>query len=344
MGDGTDASVLPVGVQFLIISLLGAHTGAEAAGRRAAEQVQSLVRHLVRQDGEAFDFLSKGHAVHPVKAGVDQAGQGQFAEDGDDAAGAVHVLDMVFRSVGRHLADAGHPAGKRVDVGHGEVYAGFLRDGKQVQDRVGGAAHRDIERHCVEEGSAGGDAAGQDALISVPVVFPGVFHDERGGLPEQFRAVAVGRQDRSVARKGQPDGLGQAVHRIGGEHARAAAAAGTGTGLDLRHLIVRQGGVGGQDHRVDQVQFAVSHDAGFHRSSGDEDRRDVEAHRGHQHAGRDLVTVADADHGVGFVGVHHILHAVGDDFPGGERIEHAVMPHRDAVINGDGVEFGGKAA
>jgi hypothetical protein len=107
--------------------------------------------------------------------------------------------------------------------------------------------------------------------------------------------------------------------------------------------------VGGGDHGVDQVErmnLAVGeqHLAGFHRAAGDEDRRDVEAQRGHQHAGGDLVAVGDADHGIGAVGVDHVFDAVGDEFARRQRIEHAVMAHGDAVIDGDGVEFLGDAA
>jgi hypothetical protein len=42
--------------------------------------------------------------------------------------------------------------------------------------------------------------------------------------------------------------------------------------------------------------------------------------------------------------VDHVLDTVGDDFAARQRIEHAVMAHRDAVIDGDGVEFLGHAA
>ena len=66
--------------------------------------------------------------------------------------------------------------------------------------------------------------------------------------------------------------------------------------------------------------------------------------RGHEHAGRDLVAVADADHRVGLVGVDHVFDAVRDDFAGREGIQHAVMAHGDAVVHGDGVEFGRVAA
>jgi hypothetical protein len=53
----------------------------------------------------------------------------------------------------------------------------------------------------------------------------------------------------------------------------------------------------------------------------------------------DLVAVRDADHGVGAVGVDHVLHRVGDEFAGRQGIEHATVAHGDAVIHGDGVEL-----
>ncbi len=106
--------------------------------------------------------------------------------------------------------------------------------------------------------------------------------------------------------------------------------------------------VGGGDHRVDEVdllQHALGDDlAGLHRPAGDEDGRDVEAHRRHQHAGRDLVAVGDADQRVGAMGVDHVLDAVGDELARGQAVEHAVMAHGDAVIDRDGVELLGDAA
>lgn len=84
--------------------------------------------------------------------------------------------------------------------------------------------------------------------------------------------------------------------------------------------------------------------ARFHRSAGNEHHRDVQAQRCHQHAGGDLVAVADAHQRVGTVRVDHVLHGVGDDLAAGQRIQHAVVAHRDAVVHGDGVEFLGDAA
>ena len=168
------------------------------------------------------------------------------------------------------------------------------------------------------------------------------------GLDEQALAVGVGGDDRAVAGQRQAERLGQAVHGIGGEHAGAGAAGRAGGALHRLHFCVGIAGIGGRDHRVDEVDlFDLALDldlAGLHRAAGDEDDGDVEAQRRHQHAGRDLVAVGDADQRVGAMGVDHVFDAVGDQLARGQGIEHAVVAHRDAVVDGDGVEFLGDAA
>ena len=115
--------------------------------------------------------------------------------------------------------------------------------------------------------------------------------------------------------------------------------------LDHAQLLVGHGVVGRGDHRVDEIELLV-HDpldghrlAGLHRAPGDEDGRDVQPQCGEQHARRDLVAVGDADQRVGPVRLDHVLHGVGDEFPARQRVEHAGVPHRDAVVDRDRVEL-----
>ncbi len=158
----------------------------------------------------------------------------------------------------------------------------------------------------------------------------------------------MGCQCRAVAGQREAQSFRQTVHRVGREHARAGTAGRAGRALDGGDFLVGVALIRCGDHGVNEVErllLALQHDlAGFHRAAGDEDRRDVEAQRGHQHAGGDLVAVGDADHGVGAVRVDHVLDAVGDEFAARQRIEHAVMAHGDTVIDGDRVEFLGDAA
>ncbi len=44
------------------------------------------------------------------------------------------------------------------------------------------------------------------------------------------------------------------------------------------------------------------------------------------------------------MGVTHVFHAVGDQIAARQRVQHAVVPHGDAVIHGNGIEFLGNAA
>ena len=90
----------------------------------------------------------------------EQTGAVQLAQQGGDAAGAVHVLHVEARVVRRHLRQARHPRADRVDVGQGEVDLALLRGGQDVQHGVRRAAHRDIERHRIGERRLGGDRCG----------------------------------------------------------------------------------------------------------------------------------------------------------------------------------------
>ena len=42
--------------------------------------------------------------------------------------------------------------------------------------------------------------------------------------------------------------------------------------------------------------------------------------------------------------IDHVFHRVGNDVAAGQRIQHAVVAHGNAVVYGDGVEFLGHAA
>ncbi len=289
------------------------------------------------------DGVGHGAAVHGGPVGVQQTATGEFTQDGHDAAGAVHVFDVDVGHRGGDLAQARHLARHAVDVGHGEVDASFAGSGQQVQHGVGGAAHGDVERDGVLEGFEGGDVARQRALVVLLVVALGQLDDGATGLAEQLLAVGVGGQRGAVARQGQAQRFGQAVHGVGREHAGAGATGRAGRALDGGHFLVGTALVSGLDHGIHQVErddLAFELDlAGFHRTAGDEDHGDVQAQRGHQHARGDLVAVGDAHQRVGCVGIAHVLDAVGDQVARGQRIQHAAVAHGDAVVHGDGVEF-----
>jgi hypothetical protein len=217
--------------------LAESHLGGHAAGRGLVEvehrQVVGL-HHVPDLQGAA-----QGLAVHRVAVAVDQAGPVQFAQDGHDAAGPVHVFHVVELGGGGHLGQVGHLARQAVDVLHGEVDARLPRRRQQVQHGVGGAAHGDVQAHGVLEGLEAGDVARQGAGVVLLVIAPGQVHGQPAGAQEQLPALGMGGQQGAVAGQGKPQGLGQAVHGIGGEHAGAGAAGGAGGTLGGRHLLVR---------------------------------------------------------------------------------------------------------
>ena len=281
---------------------------------------------------------------------MDEARAVELGQDAEHAAGAVHVLDVVLAGRGRDLAQARHPARDAVDVRHGELHVGLARAGQEVQHGVGRAAHGHVERHGVLESLEGRDRARQDrgvvlarssawhsstarrparrksslrvACVATRVPLPG--RDRPSASVRQFIELAVNMPEHDPQ-------VGQAERSYSATSASdTAGSAGLHDGVD--------------EIRMDDLAVLQLDLAGFHRAAGHEHRRDVEAQRRHQHAGRDLVAVRDAHHGVGAMGVDHVLDAVGDELARGQRVEHAVVPHGDAVVDGDGVEFLGDAA
>ena len=67
---------------------------------------------------------------------------------------------------------------------------------------------------------------GEHSLVIIVVILLGDLDDLLGGALEQILAVGVRSQNGAIAWQGQADGLGQAVHRIRGEHAGAGTQVG----------------------------------------------------------------------------------------------------------------------
>ncbi len=147
-------------------------------------------------------------------------------------------------------------------------------------------------------------------------------------------------QARCRCRERQAEGLGQAVHRVRREHARAAAAGGTG---GVREALAtapprswcRRDLAHGVEKRVQVARFPhlscpasmgppeTSMVGMFRRARGDE------------HAGHDLVAAGDEDHGVELVALDRALNRICDDLAR-DGVVHALVVHGDAVAHADG--------
>jgi len=342
----THAAVGAVQIQFRKAPILGeGHLGGYPTGGRLIELQDfpgSGTGHVIGVDG-----FAQGFQMHRARFPVDQPGPVQLGQNAHDAAGPMHVFHVIFLGSGGHLAEAGHLAGKPVDVLHGEIDPGFLSHGQEVEHRIGGTAHGHIQAHGVFKGIEAGNAAGQNGGVVLFVPALGQFHDAPPGPQEQFLAVRMGGHHRAVAGQGQAQGFGQAVHGIGGKHAGTGTAGGAGGAFELFHFPVGNLGIPGLDHGVDQIHrhgLAFPLDlTRFHGAAGDEDGGDIHPHGRHQHPRGDFVAIGNAHHGISTVGIHHVFHGIGNEVPGRQAVEHAVMAHGDAVVDGDGVEFLGNA-
>ena len=87
------------------------------------------------------------------------------------------------------------------------------------------------------------------------------------------------------------------------------------------------------------MHFAREHGAARNEYGGN-----IQPHRRHEHAGDDLVAVSHEHQAGKCVRAREDLRAVGDNFAGGERIAHSLVPHGDAVAHADGGNDDGLAA
>ena len=283
--------------------------------------------------------LCKRHAIHTDSRTINQTTLIQFVEDTEDTTGTTALLNAVFLGVGCEFAETRHLAAQGIDILHREVGTSLLGHSQQMEYGIRRTTHGDIKRHRIHKGLASGDITRQDALITILIVGESVLHHLTGSGLEEFDAVGMGSQNGTIARQRETDGLCQRVHRVGREHTRARATTRTRATLNLSHFLVGDTGIGTLHHRRDQVGILAAPATGFHRTTRAEHRRDVQTHRSHQHARRHLVTVGYANHGIGLMGIDHILHRVGNDITAGQRIEHTVVTHGDTIVDGNRIEL-----
>ncbi len=348
MLDRPDAPVLAVVVQRRPTRGLAERDLGRNPGGAGHEEVLGFGRRRRPHDVPLVQRCGERGTNDGRHRRVDQPGPVELSENAEDAAGPVHVFDVVLVSRGCHLADVGHASRQRIDVGHREVEMRLLGGGQQVEHGVGRTAHRNVECHGVGEGRLRSNRSGQDRLVVLLVVAAGEIHDRAPGPQEELLTVGVGGNHRAVAGQGKAERFGQAVHRVGREHAGTRSTRRARRSLDGGHVLVAHRRVAGRHHRRDEIDLdLVARQpslTGFHRSATDEHHRNVQPHRRVQHAGRDLVAIADTDHRIGAMGIDHVFDTVGNDLARGQGIEHPVMAHGDAVIHGNGVEFLGNTA
>ena len=345
---GADAAVLSVSLVGLVLVRGGERLGgAHAAGSRE-EQVLRLLARLAAADIPLVQPLVQRVSVNRMNVLVQQARTVQLAQQCGNTAGTVHVLNVVLSGVRGDLRQAGNLTRNTVNILQGEVSARLVRNRQGVQHGVGRTAHRHIQRHSVLERLLGRNGAGQNRLVILLVVALSQLHDAAASVQEQLLTSHLSSQGGAVTGQSQTNRLIQAVHGVRGEHTRAGTTGRAGVLLNLSELSIADAVINSHHHGVNQVEAVLNNTlnalAGLHGAAGHKDSGDVQAHSRQKHTGGDLVTVRDADQRVGTVRVDHVLDRVSNQVAGRQRVQHAVVAHRDTVINGDGVEFLGDAA
>ena len=309
----------------------------DAAGLR--EGVVHVADDFVVGLEDTFEVLLQGLAGAGHDVGVDETGLRQLLQDGMDAAGLIEVLHV--SGTGRsQMADIRRVLGDLVDLAKVHLHVDLVRDGGQVQDRVGRAAEGHVGGDGIPDGIFGQDVSGPDVL-------PDEFHDLHTGFLRELDAGGVRRRDGAVAGEAHAHDFRQAVHGVRGVH----AGAGTAGRADLFFVFPQLGfrNLAGRV-RADRFEHAgktglvAVNAAGQHGAAGDENGGKVQTGRGHQEAGNVLVAVRDHDEAVKAVGFDHGFGGVRDEVSRNERILHAFVAHGDAVADGDGREHDRGAA
>ena len=339
-----DTAIGRVGVELIPAVGLAEWLGGAHTTGGGVEKLESGLRGLAAADIPIIEPLPGAIVEGRVDLEVQVARPAQLTQDGGDTAGAVHILDVVS-AVRRHLGQARYAVGDLVDVLEGEVHLALLGGGQCVEDGVGGTTHSHVQCHGIAEGFLGGDGARENGVVFLAVVASAQVHDGAASLLEKIAAGAVGSQRGAIARQGQAERLGEAVHGVGGEHAGAGTTGRAGGFLYPRQPFVGDGIAGRRRDGRNQIRRCVCHAvndhslAGLHRSTRYEDGGDVQTQRGIQHARGYLVAVGDAHQGIGSVGIDHVLDRIGDDLSRRQGIEHAAVAHGDAIVNSNGVEL-----
>ncbi len=246
----------------------------------------------------------------------------------------VEILEEVAAS-GPQISEVGRFAADLVEPVQRKGNARFIRQGGQVKDRVGRPAQGHVHGDGVVEGLGGEDLSGR-------AVFPHRVHEGHATLERDPSFLGGNGRRRSAKRQGQSEHLGQAVHRIGRVEALAGSGARTGTNLQVFEFFLGDLAPLPSAHSLEGVsnqgQPAPLVMAGQHRPGGQDDRGDIQAGGGHQHARGDLVAVGDQDEAIQGVCLDDRLHHVCDQFPEGQGIEHALVAHGDPVTEGPHVE------
>ena len=189
-----------------------------------------------------------------------------------------------------------------------------------MEHRIGTGTHGNVQSHGIHEGLTCGYTAWQNALVAILVICKGILYYLTSSILEELYAIGVCGKDGTITGKRKTNTLGKVVHRIGGKHTTTASTSGTCTVLYLGQLLLTHGLVSTLDHGCYQVEVLTLVLTSLHRTTAHKYGRDIQSHCRHEHTGSYLVTIGNAYHSIGLVGIAHILHAICYDVTARQRI------------------------
>ena len=157
-------AICPIRVECVVTLTLRERDLCRYIAGRGTEKLQHL-GVFGAQDVPVFQRVGHGGAVHGGYIAVQKTGAIQLTQNRHHAAGAVHVFHVVVLRSRCDFRKIWHFARHAVDIFHGEIDTAFVRRRQQMQYRVGGAAHGDVETDCIFKRLESRDTARQHAVI-----------------------------------------------------------------------------------------------------------------------------------------------------------------------------------
>ena len=273
-----------------------------------------------------FQHLGNRLAANGDAVAVQESGHQQGFHNLRNTPSFMEVHRKIF-SAGFQVAKHGCFDTDPLEVIDAPLHICSMRDGQQMQDRIGRAANG--HNHCdrIFKRSAGDDVA------RLQVAFNG-FDQHFGRLfrRDHFFVVRIGHGGRIG--QGHAQRLKGRGHGVGGVHAATRPGARNGMTLyfqqfGIAHLACGVLADGLED--ADNVEVLSLVAARKNGASVNIDGRHVGAQHSHHAAGHILVAAANHNHTVHPLALHASLDAVGNYFAANQRIFHAFGTHRHAV-------------
>ncbi len=228
-----------------------------------------------------------------------------------------------------HVAEVRDPAPNPVEAVKVKWHFGFAGNRHEMQYRVGAPSKSHVHPYRIFKASGSDDITGENP-------FPDKADRPFATFPCYPQFFGINCRCGCAAREGHSHGFGHASHGICRVQPLAAPAAGHGTAFQGAQLILVHTAGSYLSHSfkdVDEREFPSFVIAGKHRPSGQQDGRDIDSCRCHQHPGDDLVAGADHDHPVKPVSFCHQFDGVCNVLSRREGVSHPFVTHRDAIAD-----------